>query len=187
VGKWLPELKGPPGEEIPAVIASEYDATISLRGELWPSLTGEAGLDGNGEAVGKGEWLTGERVNRKRRASICQNDLLLTKISFQPAGSLILVSVPTVESSLATKPIRSSFCIRFLPFRMPSRFIRMRQSAFGLPASGVKDDASVITCGLGGSLWKYQYSVDQSIRAICLVGEWLVLKSELEGMEIDDR
>ncbi len=29
--------------------------------------------------------------------------------------------------------------------------------------------------------------MDQSIRAICLVGELLILKSELEGIEIEDR
>ncbi len=152
MGRWLPELNGPPGEEIPAIIPSEYGGPMSLRGEFWHSLAGDAGLDGNGEADELDELLTGERVKRKIRASMCQNDLLLTNISFQPAGSLTSGSVPTQESSLATKPMRSSFCIRFLPFRMPSLFILIRQSAFGLPASGVKDDASVIICGLGGSL-----------------------------------
>lgn len=160
---------------------------MSVRGEFWPSLAGDDGLEGNGEADGNGEWLIGKGVKRKIRASSCQNDLLLTKISFHPAGSLKLVSVPTQDSSLATNPMRSNFCIRFLPFKIPSRFILIRQSAFGLPASGVRVDASVMTCGLGGSLWKYQYNVDQSIRAICLVGEPLNLKSELEGMEMDDR
>ena len=135
-----------------ATTPSECGGPISWRGEPWLSRAGEAGRGGNGEADGNGECLTGDRVKRKIRASICQNVLLLINISFQPAGSLTLVSVPTHESSLATSPIRSNFCMRFLPLKMPSRLILILQSALGRPAAGVKEEASVVTCGFGGSL-----------------------------------
>lgn len=96
------------------------------------------------------------------------------------------VSVPTHESSLAIKPILSSFCMTFLPLKIPSRLILILQSTFGLPASGVSADASVRTDMLGGSLWKYHHSVAHSIRAICLVGDVGPLKSLLDGIDIDE-
>ncbi len=124
-------------------------------------------------------------VKRKILASICQKDLRLTKVSAQPLGSRISVSVPTEDSSLIIKPILSNFCKVFFPLKIPSLLILMRQSIFGLPNSGVKADSSVRTCGLGDSLWKYQHSVAQSIRAICLVGDAVLLKSVLEGMDME--
>ena len=54
------------------------------------------------------------------------------------------VSVPTQESSEAIKPMRSSFCKVFFPLNIPSLLILIRQSSFGLPASGVREEASVV-------------------------------------------
>lgn len=125
-------------------------------------------------------------MKRKILGSICQKVFLLTNVSAHPLGSRTSVSVPTHESSLAMRPIRSSFCNVFLPLKIPSLLILMRQSSLGLPASGVKADAAVKAYGLGGSLWKYQQSVAQSIMAICLVGDAVFLKSELAGIDIED-
>src|SRR5271170_2334640 len=113
------------------------------RGEP-PLRSGEDGLEGYGEVAGKGEGCKGASVKRKSRGSICQNDLLLTNVSAQPVGFRTSVSVPTQESSLAINPIRSSFCKVFLPLKMPSRLILIRQSAFGRPLSGVTNEASVM-------------------------------------------
>ena len=69
---------------------------------------------------------------------------------------------------------------------MPSRLILIRQSPLGLPAGGVSEEASLVVCGSGASLWKYQYSVAQSIIATCLVGDCALLKSELDGIDMDE-
>ena len=117
-----------------------------------PARSGEEGREGNGDCDGKGECCCGARVKRKSFASICQNERWLTKVSDQPEGNLTSVSVPTQESSLVIRPIRSNFGKVFFPLKMPSLLIFILQSNFGLPASGVKEDASVRSCGLGRSL-----------------------------------
>lgn len=148
--------------------------------------SGEAGREGNGDACGYGECCRGAIVNRNMRASICQKERRLTKVSAHPVGNRTSVSVPTQESSLAINPIRSSFCNVFFDLKIPSLLILMRHSSLGLPLSGVNADASVKIWGFGGSLWKYQHSVAQSIMAMWRVGEALFLKSVLAGCDMDD-
>jgi hypothetical protein len=125
-------------------------------------------------------------VKRKSFADNCQNVRLEVNISDQPLGVFSSGSMPTAESSDVTRPILSSFCIKFRPLRTPSRLIFIRHSPLGFPTSGVLFDASVVRYGDGSFKWKYQYREAHSIIAICRVGLVGVLKSLLEGFDIED-
>lgn len=130
--------------------------------------------------------MAGVKVNRKSFADNCQNVRLEVNISDHPLGVFSSGSIPTDESSAVTSPILSSFWIKFLPLRTPSRLIFMRQSPRGFPTSGVLFDAFVTRYGDGSFKWKYQYREAHSIMAICRVGLVGVLKSLLEGLEMED-
>lgn len=80
-------------------------------------------------------------VKRNSRPGICQNIWRDTNIRDHP--SLSSMTTPTAESRVEISPIRSSFGIRFLPLRTPSRFMLILHSPRGLPDSGVFFDASL--------------------------------------------
>lgn len=94
--------------------------------------------------------------------------------------------MPTLESSVVIRPMRSSLGRILRDLKIPSLRILMRQSAFGRPGSGVWEEAEVVRCGDGGSLWKYQHRVAQSIIATWREGDAGVLKSLLEGTETEE-
>lgn len=107
------------------------------------------------------------------RGSNCQNARRLTNMLFQPSPVLLTpssVSNPTELSSVAIKPMRSSFGMRCLLLKIPSRLMFILHSPFGFPASGVLAEAAVESCGSGSGWWKYHQSVAHNIIAICRVG-----------------
>lgn len=147
--------------------------------------TGEFGRLLRGDP-GKVDPTLGVSVKRNNFADNCQKVLWEMNISDHPSGVFSSGSKPVEESSDVTKPIRSSFCIRFRPLSTPSLLMFMRHSPLGLPKSGVFFEASVVRNGEGVVWWKYQYKDAQSIIAICLVGLVGALKSWLEGFEMED-
>lgn len=104
-------------------------------------MLGEPGLDGTGEEEGNGELGLRGSWNRYIRASSCQKCSWDTNMCDHPSVSS--GSAPTVESSLASRPMRSSFCMTNLLFKMPSRLMFMRHCPFGLPSSAVFADSGV--------------------------------------------
>lgn len=147
-----------------------------------PSRVGDACRDWNGVNAGDGELAArGVKVKRKRRGSSCQKLRRLTNILDQLLESLVSIGCrPTEESSVAIKPIRSSFWSKLRPLKMPSRLMLMRHSPFGRPLVGVKLEAAVSKCRSGSGSWKYHHMVAHSIMAIWRVGDVTGLKS-LEG------
>ena len=155
-------MNGPPGEDTPGFKVRSGTAVDSSlcsvgRGESRHLLPGwlRSGLDGldvKGDCEGSGLCGTGARVKRKRRGSIIQKARRETKQSVQPSGQRESVSMPTVESSLVIRPMRSSLGRTLRVLKIPSLLILTRQSPFGRPDSGVSDEASVVRCGEGGSL-----------------------------------
>jgi len=131
---------------------------LSIRGEGSgvPSLLGEPGLEGYGEAPENGECWVGESVNKKIRGSICQNDRWLTNIFIQPSPLLSSVVVPTDDSSVAMRPIRSNFCNKCLPLNIPSLLMFTRHSPFGLPSSGISGLMPAVKWGFGADLFTDQ-------------------------------
>ena len=126
MGRWLPDAKGP-GERGDQRPCCEGSAVSGLgEGTVFVSRFGDPGLDGKGDAPGYGECWVGERVKRKMRGSICQNDVWLTNIFVQPSPLLSSDVAPTHDSSLAIRPILSSFGSRCFPLNMPSRLILTR-------------------------------------------------------------
>ena len=117
MGRWLEDVNGPgsKGDERPCTARSS-----TWRGDVMPlSLLGELGRELKGDAGGNGELLVGDKVKRKMRGSICQNARWLVNISIQPSP-LSFSSAPTVDCSLAIRPILSSFERRCLPLNIPS-------------------------------------------------------------------
>lgn len=98
---------------------------------------------------GKVEPVVGVSVKRKSFADSCQNVILEMNISDHPSGVFSSGLKPTEESSDVSKPMRSSFCIKFRPLNTPSRLILIRQSPFGLPISGVFLEDAVVKNGDG--------------------------------------
>lgn len=82
--------------------------------------------------------FAGTSVKTKIRGSICQKLRRLTNMRDQAPDSCVsLGSSPTEDSSDAMSPMRSSFCSRLRPLKIPSLLRWMRHSPFGLPVSGV--------------------------------------------------
>lgn len=106
--------------------------------------TGEVGRLPFGEQGNEGP-LVGVSVNKNNLADSCQNVLLDINISDQPSAVFSSTFNPTDESSDVISPIRSNFGSRFLPLNMPSRFMFIFHSPFGLPAPGVFLEVSVDT------------------------------------------
>lgn len=157
------------------------ESVITRTGDVgWPGY-GDPGID-DGPALDDGAAF-GDKVKRKSLAESCQKARRDVNISSHPSTPLLFA--PTAELSEYIKPIRSSFGSRFRPRKTPSLLILMRQSAFGLPLSGVFFEASVVTKGDGSGWWKYQYRVAQSIMATSLVGLAGALKSLEFGKEIE--
>lgn len=147
--------------------------------------TGELGRLPYGVA-GKTEPVAGDRVKRKSFAESCQNVRLEMNISVHPSGVFSSGGSPTDDSSDASNPIRSNFCMRFRPRKTPSLLTFSLHSPFGLAPCGVLLEASDISSRLGGGRWKYQFRVAHSIIAICRVGLVGALKSLLEGFDIEE-
>ena len=91
-------------------------------------------------------------MKRNILGSTCQNARRDTKHSAQPSGDRASVSVPTLESSVVMRPIRSSLGRMLRDLKMPSRRMLTRQSARGRPVSGVDADELVVIYWAGGSL-----------------------------------
>lgn len=146
-------------------------------GELERLAVGEPGCEcGARRSLG---W-----VKRKSLPGICQNILRDTNMRFQP-WPLSSQSVPTADSNVVMRPMRSSFGMRCRPLSTPSRLMPMRHSPRGFPESGVALEASVSSVACGSGWWKYQYSVTHSIMAIWRVGLAAGLESLL-GLEMEE-
>lgn len=128
-------------------------AIESGRGDSLPSpRLGEFVREPKGELDGKGDPTMGDSVKRNMRGSICQNARRVTNIFLKPSASFSSVLVPTLESSVVIRPIRSSLASRCLPLNMPSRLMLMRHSPFGLPSSGIFSVVEFVIF-LSGSGW----------------------------------
>ena len=155
----------------------EEEESKSVRiGEPGRLLTGEPGWE---------LWRVGCRVKRKRPLGICQKVRLETNISSQPWW-FSSMPVPTAESIVLIKPMRSSLGIMFRVRRTPSRLMRMRHSPRGRASGGVPRDSLVSRYGSGSGCWKYQYRVIHIIRAIWREALAGGRKSLLEGLEMEE-
>ena len=123
-------------------------------------------------------------MKRNSLADSCQNVRRDMNISDQPSAVSSSTLIPTDESSVVIRPIRSSFCMRYLPRSTPSLLIFMRHSPLGRASFGVSFDSSVVRNCSGSFKWKYQYRVAQSIIAISRVGLVEAWKSLGLGFDI---
>lgn len=148
-----------------------------------PSGAGDAFRDRKGGVEGRPRL--GASVKRNRRGSSCQKLRRLTNIVDQLLESRVSMGWrPTEESSVAIRPIRSSFWRRFRPLKIPSRLMFTRHTPFGRPSGGVMLDAAVSRWRSGSGSWKYHHRVAQSIMAIWRVGEVGGLYSLVGGLTI---
>lgn len=142
MGRWLPDVNGPSFASL--ACSSVVGAEICCR--TVPVI--DAGIP------------AGASVNRNNRGSNCQKLLLLTNILSQaPESWFSFGSSPTELSSVAIRPMRSSFCNKLRFLKIPSRLMLIRQSPLGLPNSGVFAEFAVCRCRSGSCSWKYHHSV----------------------------
>lgn len=166
MGRWELEVKGPGewGRLGLYCAALSIDVGSGSRGDVTvvPSLFGDPGREGIGEAPGKGECWVGERVKRNMRASICQNEVWLTNMWDQPSPFLSSLEAPTEDSSVLIRPILSNLGSKFLPFKMPSLLILIFHRPFGRPSSGIFGFTPSLRCGFGAGCETESVTVNQS-------------------------
>ena len=75
MGRWLPDANGPGewGDQRPCCELSPESGRDEA--VTFPSLLGDPGLEGKGEAPGNGDCCVGESVKRKIRGSSCQKEV----------------------------------------------------------------------------------------------------------------